>query len=102
MQRRAFLHGVGASAAVVLPGVAHARPLPPPDPEPDRRPLSADNPRIWPAISRASPLLLGAVDAFRSPDRAAEMGVQFGRIMFDWSAIQRKGPEEWSFGWSGE
>src|SRR5262249_8069458 len=68
----------------------------------DRRPLSENNPRIWPAISRDGPLPMGAVDAFRAPSRAAEMGVQGQRIMFDWSAIQRHGPDEWSFGWSGE
>jgi hypothetical protein len=45
---------------------------------------------------------MGAVDAFRAPERAAEMGVQWQRILFDWSAIQRSGPAEWSFGWSGE
>ena len=38
------------------------------------------------------------MDAFRAPDRAAEAGVQWQRIMFDWSAIQRHGPDEWSFG----
>jgi hypothetical protein len=53
-------------------------------------------------VARDGPLPMGAVDAFRAPSRAAEMGVQWQRIMFDWSAIQRHGPEEWSFGWSGE
>jgi hypothetical protein len=68
--------------------------------EPDRRPISVDNPRIWPAVAREAPLLMGAVEAFRTPARAAEMGVQFQRILFDWSVIQRQGPDHWSFGWS--
>ncbi len=104
MLRRGFLHtmGTSAAAAFALPTAVGARPMPPPEPDPDRRPISADNPRIWPAVSRAADLPLGAVDAFRAPDRALEMGVQWGRIMFDWSAIQRSGPDEWSLGWSSE
>jgi hypothetical protein len=74
--------------------------MPPPDPEPDRRPISVDNPRVWPAVSRNVPLAMGAVEAFRTPERAAEMGVQWQRILFDWSVIQRHGPDDWSFGWS--
>ncbi|HEV7662543.1 MAG TPA: hypothetical protein VGQ62_03335, partial [Chloroflexota bacterium] len=100
MLRRVFLHALGLTAATTLPGTAMARPMPPPEPEPDKRPISSDNPRIWPAVSRETALPMGAVDAFRAPQRASEMGVQWGRIMFDWSAIQRHGPDEWSFGWS--
>jgi hypothetical protein len=104
MLRRVFLHTVGTAAAatLALPAAAGARPMPPLEPDPDRRPIAPDNPRIWPAISRDADLPLGAVDAFRAPERASEMGVQWGRIMFDWSAIQRHGPDEWSLGWSGE
>jgi hypothetical protein len=40
---------------------------------------------------------MGAVDAFRAPARAAEMGVQWQRMMFDWSALQPHSPDEW--GW---
>src|SRR5437870_12644593 len=70
-----------------------ARPLPPADLDPDPRPISPDNPRIWPAVTRYQPLLLGAVDAFRAPDRAAEAGVQWQRIMLDCSATQRHDPD---------
>jgi len=91
--------GLNGGAVPAL-GIALARPVPPPDPEPDHRPISVDNPRIWPAIGRDQPLPMGAVDAFLAADRAAEMGVQWQRIMFDWSAIQRHGPDEWSFGWT--
>jgi hypothetical protein len=76
--------------------------MPPLEPDPDRRPIGPDNPRIWPAVSRQADLPLGTVDAFRAPERASEMGVQWGRIMFDWSAIQRRAPDEWSLGWSSE
>jgi hypothetical protein len=41
---------------------------------------------------------MGAVDAFRAPDRAAQMGVQWQRVMFDWSAIQRGSPATWDVG----
>ncbi len=112
MRRRGLIAGIGGALAMVAavaevatPGQLWARPMPPPDerdPEPDRRPISEDNPRIWPPVVRDGPLPMGAVDAFRAPERAAEMGVQWQRIMFDWSAIQRSGPDEWSFGWSGE
>lgn len=104
MLRRALLQSVPTSvaAALAFPSSGMARPMPPPEPEPDRRPISFDNPRIWPAVSRGFDLPLGAVDAFGAPDRAAEMGVQWGRIMFDWSAIQRHGPDEWSLGTSSE
>src|SRR5919197_1962558 len=105
MLRRSLLHALGTGAALTAlarPSHTYARPMPPPEPEPDRRPISVDNPRIWPAVAREADLPLGAVDAFRAPERASEMGVQWGRIMFDWSAIQRRGPDEWSFGWSAE
>lgn len=62
----------------------------------DPQPLSADNPRIWPAVSRASPLPMGSVDAFAAPDAAAAMGVQWQRILFDWSSIQPTAPDQWS------
>ncbi len=108
MRRRALIGGLGGLAVTLgtQPSV-FARPMPPPDehdPEPPRTrpPISEDNPRVWPAVVRDAPLPMGAVDAFRAPERAAEMGVQWQRIMFDWSAIQRSGPDEWSFGWSGE
>src|SRR5579859_6147617 len=89
MFRRAFVRALSLSAAATLPVArsALARPLPQPDAL-DRRPISPDNPRIWPAVSRDRPLPMGAVDAFRAPARAAEMGVQWQRMMFDWSALQ--------------
>jgi hypothetical protein len=100
MLRRAFMRALVLSAATAFAGVrrAAARPLPPLDRPPDPRPISVDNPRIWPPATRDQPLPMGAVDAFRVPDRAAEMGVQWQRIMFDWSAIQRHGPDEWLLG----
>src|SRR3954462_13358563 len=98
MRRRDLLRTI---AGVVVAAAAGPR-LVVAEGEPDRRPLSADNPRIWPPTTRLGPLPMGAVDAFRAPERAAEMGVQWQRIMFDWSAIQRRWPEEWSLGWSNE
>ena len=40
---------------------------------------------------------MGAVEAFAAPARADEMGVQWQRIMFDWSALQARGADDWSF-----
>jgi len=71
--------------------------MPQPEPPRDPRPISPDNPRIWPAVSRDQPLPMGAVDAFRAQARAAEMGVQWQRIMFDWSALQPHSPDDWGF-----
>ena len=91
MRRRAFACGLGLTAAAVsLPKtrIALARPVPEPDPLVDRRPISLDNPRVWPPVSRDRSLLMGAVEAFQAPARAAEMGVQWQRLMFDWSALQ--------------
>jgi len=99
MLRRVFLNALGLTLGSPL---VVARPAPPAEPEPDRRPISVDNPRIWPAVSRDHPLPMGAVEAFRAPARAAEMGVQWQRILFDWSAIQARGPDDWSFGWADQ
>ena len=74
-----------------------ARPLEPRDAPLDRGPISADNPRVWPPVTRDQPLLMGAVDAYQTPDRAAETGVQWQRIMFDWSGLQPRAADDWTF-----
>jgi hypothetical protein len=56
----------------------------------------------WPAAARNGPFLLGAVEAFRVPDRADEIGVRWQRVLFDWSVIQPTGPDEWELGWVDE
>lgn len=98
MLRRVLLQAVGSTAAAAIPTSALARPAPVRDPAIDRQPIGLDHPRIWPAVTRSAPLLLGAVDAFAAPERATEAGVQWGRVLFDWSAVQRHGPDEWSLG----
>lgn len=52
---------------------------------------------LLPSPARAADggLLLGAVDPHQAPERASEIGVRWGRIVFDWSGIQRAGPESW-------
>jgi hypothetical protein len=98
MRRRSFLRAVGVAATAGLAvQTVDARPVPQPDPPTDQRPLSATNPRIWPAVARSQPLPLGAVDAFKAPARAQEMGVQWQRIMFDWSALQPHSSNDWDF-----
>lgn len=98
MLRRVLLQAFGSTAAAAIPTLALARPAPLRDPAIDPRPITLEHPRIWPAVTRTAPLLLGAVDAFAAPERATEAGVQWGRVLFDWSAIQRHGPDEWSLG----
>jgi hypothetical protein len=38
----------------------------------------------------------GAVEAFRDPVAAAEAGVGWDRILFYWSELQPKGPDDWN------
>ena len=37
---------------------------------------------VWPAVARSGPFLLGAVEAFRVPHRADEIGVRWQRVLF--------------------
>jgi hypothetical protein len=99
MFRRAFMRALSMSAAATLPVTqrALARPLPQRDPPRNTRAVSLENPRIWPAATRPQPLAMGAVEAFAGPARAEEMRVQWQRIMFDWRALQARGPHGWSF-----
>ena len=94
MRRRALLRGLGLGPLAALP---FWRPISPVDPPLDRRPLSPDNPRIWPAATRDQTLQMGVVDAYAAPERAADMGVQWQRFMFDWSALQPHAADDWSF-----
>ncbi|MBV9578034.1 MAG: hypothetical protein JO057_05530 [Chloroflexi bacterium] len=41
----------------------------------------------------------GAVQAMYNPDRAAQAGVQWERIIFPWSLIQKQGPNVWNDGY---
>jgi hypothetical protein len=41
----------------------------------------------------------GAVQAIYNPDRAAQAGVQWERLIFPWSLIQKTGPNAWSDGY---
>jgi hypothetical protein len=41
----------------------------------------------------------GAVQAIYNPDRAAEAGVQWERLIFPWALIQKNGPDSWSDGY---
>jgi hypothetical protein len=61
--------------------------------------VTPENPRIWPAASLPEGLVLGAVDAWMAPERAAEANVRWSRLVFDWSALQRTGPDDWSGHW---
>src|SRR5438045_1688565 len=103
MFRRAFVRALSMSAAAALPVTqpGGARPMPQPDPPRNTRPISLDNPRIRPATPRSQPLAMRvamrAVEAFAAPGRADEMGVHWQRIMFDCSALQARGADDWSF-----
>src|SRR5690242_21389978 len=41
----------------------------------------------------------GAVQAIYNPDRAAQAGVQWERLIFPWSLIQKTGPNAWNDGY---
>ena len=41
----------------------------------------------------------GAVQAIYNPDRAAQAGVQWERLIFPWSLIQKDGPDSWGDGY---
>src|ERR1043166_595419 len=41
----------------------------------------------------------GAVQSIYNPDRAAQAGVQWERLIFPWSLIQKDGPTTWSTGY---
>ena len=41
----------------------------------------------------------GAVQAIYNPDRAAQAGVQWERLIFPWSLIQKDGPDAWATGY---
>ena len=41
----------------------------------------------------------GAVQAIYNPDRAAQAGVQWERLIFPWSLIQKTGPNTWNDGY---
>jgi len=41
----------------------------------------------------------GAIQAIYNPDRAAQAGVQWERLIFPWSLIQKEGPDSWGDGY---
>src|SRR5258708_38293171 len=38
---------------------------------------------------------IGAVESYYRPDDAAEAGVSFERIIFEWRYLQPNGPDDW-------
>jgi hypothetical protein len=57
-----------------------------------------------PALTIASRLaeserFFGAVQAIYNPDRAQQAGVQWERLIFPWSLIQKEGPNAWDAGY---
>jgi hypothetical protein len=53
---------------------------------------------IRPAAAQAPPPdpRFGAIEAFRDPVAAAEVGVGWERILFYWSELQPNGPDDWN------
>jgi hypothetical protein len=47
----------------------------------------------------SSERFFGAVQSIYNPDRATQAGVQWERLIFPWSLIQREGPNSWSDGY---
>jgi hypothetical protein len=51
------------------------------------------------AASDTRERFFGAVQAIYNPDRAAQAGVQWERLIFPWSLIQKDGPNAWANGY---
>src|SRR5215471_5517990 len=51
------------------------------------------------AAADATDRFFGAVQAIYNPDRAAQAGVQWERLIFPWSLIQKTGPNAWNDGY---
>jgi hypothetical protein len=52
-----------------------------------------------PALATPAERFFGAVQSIYNPDRAAQAGVQWERLIFPWSLIQKDGPTTWSTGY---
>lgn len=52
-----------------------------------------------PATADARERFFGAVQAIYNPDRALQAGVQWERLIFPWSLIQKNGPTTWDTGY---
>jgi hypothetical protein len=69
-------------------------------------PAAADSPNtsssaLAPAAGIVQPKerFFGAVQAIYNPDRAAQAGVQWERLVFPWAIIQKNGPDSWGPGY---
>src|ERR1051326_4915483 len=51
------------------------------------------------AVVDTTDRFFGAVQAIYNPDRASQAGVQWERLIFPWSLIQKDGPTTWSDGY---
>ena len=51
------------------------------------------------AAADAPERFFGAVQAIYNPDRASQLNVQWERLIFPWSLIQKDGPDSWSDGY---
>src|SRR5215469_10655499 len=51
------------------------------------------------AATDTSERFFGAVQSIYNPDRAAQAGVQWERLIFPWSLIQKTGPNSWRDGY---
>src|SRR5438105_6136624 len=51
------------------------------------------------AAADGSDRFFGVVQAIYNPERAAQAGVQWERLIFPWSLIQPSGPDSWTNGY---
>jgi hypothetical protein len=63
------------------------------------QPAVADGNASPPAAIDTSERFFGAVQSIYNPDRAAQAGVQWERLIFPWSLIQKTGPAAWGDGY---
>jgi hypothetical protein len=59
----------------------------------------ADTVHGAPSAADGRERFFGAVQSIYNPDRAAQAGVQWERLIFPWSLIQKNGPNTWSDGY---
>ncbi len=66
---------------------------------PPALPARADPVQSDPSAANQRERFFGAVQAIFNPGRAAEAGVQWERLIFPWSLIQKNGPDSWDKGY---
>lgn len=65
----------------------------------DGTPSATSPGNTTPGVGDTRERFFGAVQSIYNPDRAAQAGVQWERLIFPWSLIQKNGPTTWTEGY---